>query len=356
MNLEKKQHIFWLDLVRVISIFFVVVIHVASPIYTDWKELPRSDWMAGIIYNSIARVSVPLLFMVSGYLLLSRQEDIRSFYLNRVRKVIFPLMVWSVIYLMWQNGGYANFTFFNALKAMTYEILKGPANYHLWFVYTLLEIYLFVPALRSFVRFADETTLWYLAGIWLAFGPALDYLEHSYLNFDTAVDLKFFSQYFGYFYLGYVLGRLNVSRRAAAFAGLSYVFLTIYTIVATYRWSEVRQGYLDYYHNYLRLNIVLMTISIFFWLKYVGENLGARLNIRALGWARGLSTSTFGIYLVHALALTIIRKGVLGFQLTELSGSPYVMIPVLAALVFIVSYLVIAILQRIPYLRAIVSG
>lgn len=355
MQPENKKRILWLDLARVISIFFVIIIHSASPLYNNWA-LPLSQWMAGNIYNSIARVSVPLLFMISGYLLLNRQESIRSFYVRRMQKVVVPLLAWSVIYLVWSNHGYANFTFINALKAITFAILTGPAHYHLWFVYALLAIYLFVPILRTFIRAADESMLWYFALIWFIFGPLLDYVGQRFLNFTIAINLGFFTEYIGYFYLGFMIGRMNFSRRVSNLAGLVYAALTVYTIYATYSGSVIKGGYFDFYLNYLRLNIVLMTVGAFVWLKYVGENLNERLGEKFAQVMRHLSGTTFGIYLIHVMILTLLKLGIFGFKLTPFSAAPIIMVPLLAFVVLIISYVVVAILQRIPFVRAIVPS
>lgn len=353
MQSENKKRILWLDLARVISIFFVIIIHAASPLYNNW-ELPPSEWMAGNIYNSIARVSVPLLFMISGYLLLNRQESIRSFYVKRAQKVVVPLLAWSIIYLLWTNHGYSNFTFINALKAIVFAILKGPASYHLWFVYTLLAIYLFVPILRTFIRAADETTLWYFALIWFVLGPLLDYVEQRFLNFNISINLGFFTEYIGYFYVGFMIGRMNFSRRVSNLAGLVYVALTIFTIYETYAWGIIKGSYFDFYHNYLRLNIVVMTVCAFIWLKYMGEKLEEGSSERSARLIRHLSGATFGIYLIHVMILALLKWGSFGFKLTPFSMAPIAMVPLLALVVLIISYIVVAILQRIPYVRAIV--
>jgi len=61
--------------------------------------------MIANIYGSIARISVPLFFMMSGYLLLPRTESLRSFYTKRMPKVVLPFIFWSVIYLTVFCGG-----------------------------------------------------------------------------------------------------------------------------------------------------------------------------------------------------------------------------------------------------------
>lgn len=353
---ENKKYVVWLDLIRVISIFLVIIIHSASPLYNKWK-LPASVWMAGNIYNSIARVSVPLLFMVSGYLLLNRQEGVRSFYWNRVRKVVVPLLIWSIIYWVWKSYGHGSYSFFNAVQSMLTSFLMRPAYYHFWFVYALLAIYLFVPVLQVFVHAADESAIRYFALIWFLFGPLLDFVQQKVLNFNIAINLGFFTQYIGYFYLGYVLGRIQFSRRVTNLAGLTYLLLVIYTIYATYTLSAARGRYVDFYHNYLRLNMVIMAISAFIWLKHVGNSADVRFGVRAKNILRNLSAASFGIYLVHVIILTYLSSGIFGFRLLPpLRSSPYILVPTLAFFTFVISYVIIAILQRIPYLRATVPS
>lgn len=356
MLLENKKYILWLDLMRVVSIFMVIIIHAASPLYNNWKDLPRSEWMAGNIYNSIARVSVPLLFMISGYLLLSRQEDIRSFYMNRVRKVVVPLLAWSVIYLIWVNNGYANYTFINAIKAIVLVIITKPAYYHLWFVYALLAIYMLVPVLRVFVRAADEATLRYFALIWFVFGPLRDFVAQKILGINLAFDLGFFNEYIGYFYLGYVLGRWKFSQRVTRLAGLTYVLLVIYIIYATCTLSAAKGSYNDFYLYYLRLSMVAVAIVAFIWLKHAGESLSMKFGEKFERSLRRISASTFGIYLIHAMILALLKWGSFGFKLTALSAPPIIMVPLLTLVVFLISYIIVSILQRIPFLRAIVPG
>ncbi len=97
---SEKKIIYWADLIRVIAIFLVVVIHVSGQVTNVWGKIPTLEWMIGNIYGGIARVAVPLFFMISGYLLLPRSESLGSFYTKRMPRVVIPFVVWSVIYLL----------------------------------------------------------------------------------------------------------------------------------------------------------------------------------------------------------------------------------------------------------------
>lgn len=290
--------------------------------------------------------------MISGYLLLSRQESIRSFYINRVRKVVIPLLVWSVIYLLWRND-YSSYTFVNGIKAIIYAILSQPAFFHLWFLYALLSIYLFVPLIRVFVHSANEQTLWYFVFVWFIFGPLLD-LAHYFMGFEVAVDLGFIVRYIGYFYVGYVLGRLDPARWMVRLAVLVFVISVIFTVIATYFLSADNGDYVDFYHVYLRPNIVVMSCSAFIWLKALGEKMDAQANAMSIKLIRAVSDASFGIYLIHAMILTFLRKGDFGFELSGLSGPTLIMAPLTAITAFLISWVIVAMLQRIPFLRVIV--
>ena len=82
-----------------------------------------------------------------------------------------------------------------------------------------MTIYLFVPILRVFVRSANEETLWYFVLVWFVFGPLLD-LAQYFMGFEIAVDLGFIVRYIGYFFLGYVLDRLDFTRWMVSLAVL----------------------------------------------------------------------------------------------------------------------------------------
>ncbi len=165
----EKKFISWADLIRVLAIFLVVVIHVSGQLTNVWGKISTDQWFIADIYGSIARVSVPLFFMMSGYLLLPRSESLRSFYTKRMPKVVIPFVVWSVIYLSVFCGSQPATCTPNYLWQF---ITLKRTYFHLWFLYSLISIYLILPFLRLIFRpEIDRTILWYLIGLWLIFQP-----------------------------------------------------------------------------------------------------------------------------------------------------------------------------------------
>ena len=87
----QKEFLFWPDVIRVVATFLVVLVHVSGQLTNLWEKVPSGQWMIANIYGGLARICVPLFFMISGYLLLPRSESLKDFYSKRMTKVLIPL-------------------------------------------------------------------------------------------------------------------------------------------------------------------------------------------------------------------------------------------------------------------------
>ncbi len=337
-----RQWVTWVDLIRTIGIILVVVIHTAGPLLYRLGDISETDWMTGNIFDGLARISVPLLFMVSGYLLLSHQESISSFYYKRFWKVFIPLLAWSLVYLLEENN-FKGYTFINAVKTYIYYIIQFPLSFHLWFLYDLLAIYLFVPILRMFVKSADDSHLWYFAILWFLFGPVLDITQHI-VDLKFAIDLGFFTSYIGYFVIGYILGKQDLPNKWFIPIGILYGASAVYTIYATWQASHRDGELVQYYYNYLRINVVIMSICAFLLLKKLGQSIR---NLSAIQGLKHFATVSFGIYLVHAYVLLYLRRA----NIDAFSGPALISIPAVSILIVLISWGITLILQRIPILK-----
>jgi surface polysaccharide O-acyltransferase-like enzyme len=89
-GLERGQstRLLWLDALRVLACFGVVVLHVWAPVTYQFFSLPSLTWWAGnAAMVLIASWSVPMFVMISGALLLSspNHEHVRQFFSGRAR-------------------------------------------------------------------------------------------------------------------------------------------------------------------------------------------------------------------------------------------------------------------------------
>lgn len=340
----------WADFVRNIGIILVILGHVSSIVISRWRDIPFADWMAGNIYNVIARSCVPLLFMVSGALLLPRQESIRDFYRKRFNRVVFPFLFWSVLYLLYKEAGYQNYTVFGAIKSIVYTIITTPAEYHLWFMYELFGIYLLTPVFRKLVDYDREAVLWYFVGIWFIFGPVVRLLKF-FISRDIIFDLGYLTGYIGYFVLGYLLIRIPLKKWMLWAAGVVYLISAAFTAYITLFYIPTSMKMVDYFQYLIGINTVMLSVSAYILLKAAGEAIFSQPRPRFAKLAVHLTSVSFGMYLVHVFVLNYLRQHSLG----PLNGSPIYMVPVTTILVFLISWVIIAVLQKIPVLRSLVA-
>lgn len=154
----KKNNIVWVDIIRIVAILLVIVLHAATPLVYSFNKIPNNDWWIANIYHSISNVCVPLFFMISGYLLLDKDEPVKTFLHKRISKVLIPLAIWTLVYLLWNK--YYNNIELNLMFSLIKSIIE-PAHYHLWFLYTILGLYLFIPILNIFIRHSSEKIKYY---------------------------------------------------------------------------------------------------------------------------------------------------------------------------------------------------
>jgi surface polysaccharide O-acyltransferase-like enzyme len=345
----ESTHVYWIDLIRVVAVFQVILVHLSYVIFFK-EELLSANWVAANFYDSLSRMAVPLFFMVSGYLLLGKNEPLADFFRKRFLKVGIPTLFWSVAYLLWSVDAYRSgkMSLLGIALSMLKAIYLGNVEIHLWFLYILIGIYLVVPILRVFVSAASRRDLTYFIILWFVATPLFE-LAQRLLGFPTALVIPVVTGYIGYFMLGYLLADLQLDRRGRILSIVGIILAVAVTFFGTTMLSA-KAGPVDaYFYSYFSPPTVLATICGFFLLKDLGQNLG-----KVGGLVRTLSGTSFGIFLIHIFVVELVRKGNLGFRLYGWMGPSVYMIPLTALAVFFVSFLIVFVLRKIPVLKMVV--
>jgi len=346
----RKETILWIDLIRLVAIFLVVMIHVSGQLTNVWGKIPEDQWIIADIYGGIARVAVPLFFMISGYLLLPRSESLGAFYAKRMTKILIPLVVWSLIYLGWYCGGHPN----TCTPSLAWDLLlRQGTYYHLWFLYSLLSIYLILPVLRLMIRpDTDKRILWYLIVLWLIFQPILT-TAHRFWDFSIKLSAPLATGFVCFFVLGYLLGEISLSRARILLSAIVWLISALVTIVGTYLLIRSSGQFDGFFYDFVSLNVILASGAAFLLLRWISEKMPFTFpKVRTL--TRILATSAFGIYLIHIIVIEILRYGIPFLHIDSFMGNAIWSIPFVSTVVFLLSLLIVRILQRIAILKSIV--
>lgn len=339
------NRILWIDLIKIFSMFAVVFLHSAAPILDQIEKIDFSDWMTGNIYDSMVRMAVPLFFMVSGTLLLnSNEESLSIFFKKRFLKVVIPLVAWSFIYIMLRK--YGGSQDINILKNMLYSF-NGPIYFHLWFLYTILGIYLFLPILKVFIKNSSQNLQIYFIILWAISVSIIPFIN-NFTGLHIKSHLPMMVGYIGYLVLGYQLAKIQLTKRIFYISLFFILVSTLSTVFGTYYLSEKAHKFIGFFYEYFSISTLVQAISYFIFLKYIGENIFQK-SIKISQTITTLSLASLGIYLIHPIYIKVLNK----VGISVFNGNPIVMIPTTAILTFILSFITIFIIQKIPIVKHI---
>ncbi len=362
MTEDTKRITLPIDLIRTIAIFLVILIHAAEePIpYVDIMS-PQGVtlWWTENIYDSIARVGVPLFVMVTGFLLLQPSkinEPLRVFFSKRWAKIGIPVLFWAGIYLAWRafvNGDVVDLTF------VSKSLFVGPYQ-HFWFIYLLIGLYLLTPIVRVLVAHADWKLIKYFLVIWfissgimplLSFISAVSF-EAGWFNFTV---LSFFNQTgaLGYFILGAFIYKFRV-RKSILF--LIFILSSTFTIFSTYFLVfHFGENYSTYFYQYSMFNVILASVSL---LLLFAALPAQKIKIRvptANKVIQVIGSNTLGIFLMHFIILETLQRGYLVLKINVAVLNPIISIPTVSAATLLICVAIIVPLKKIPYVRRLMG-
>lgn len=147
-----KQRIQAIEYIRGIAMLGVIGIHTGA--YSLANPLVNVHLFA--CFEILTRFSVPIFFFVSAFGLFHNQDlsgkfDYRQFMSRRLRAVLLPYLVWSLLYMLhytWISGDAAIWK----PQLLLQYIAFGLASYQLYFLVILLWFYSLMPLWRVAVR------------------------------------------------------------------------------------------------------------------------------------------------------------------------------------------------------------
>jgi surface polysaccharide O-acyltransferase-like enzyme len=337
MSSKERSFSVGIDFARALACFLVVVVHLSA---SDFYLFGPRWWPANF-YDSIARVAVPIFFLITGALVLVPEEKIGRFYKKRIGKVLLPLIVWSTIYaLIYRNA--------SAVDSVV-NILGGLSAGHLWYFYAIIGLYLSAPFLGKIYRNSNlnEKRLFLL--FWFSCNCIVPFIQ-PFLdsNYDPRgpYHLQMFVGYFGFLFLGAYLSercRDDVSTGWLLANGVGVVFGCGITMWLTYAFSVKAGRPIEAFYTYLSLFIVVAAVCLFnitLSIRKLPPVIGSIVNV--------ISTCSLGIYCIHPLVIDVIGR------LTGLESritSTWLKIPIMTLAVFFVSLAVIYVLRKLPFTR-----
>ena len=348
--MEKSNRIFSLDLLRVMACLLVVWQHTSEFYYIPSSfrvEANDNTFWVGVM-TSIARTSVPLFVMITGYFLLPVSGAVSAFFRKRFTRILYPFIAWCIIY-----AAYYVFYQGDSLQQMWTNLLHIPVNFgtqvgHLWYIYMLIGLYLYMPVFSAWIERADKRQKEFFLGLWFlsTFLPYLLEFAGPYAfgtcSWNTFGLFYYFAGFNGYLLLGhYIRFHLDWSFRKTLpaavvmlVAGFTITYLGYGYIMSL---PEKTPEQIELFWTYNTPNVALMSMDWFLLLKHVRVSAESR----AGKMLDNLAFCGFGIYMIHYFFVGL-AYGVI----TGLSLPTPLLIPAAAVLIFVLSWSIVYIVKR----------
>lgn len=354
------KRIVFLDYVRVFACLLVMVVHASENFYgapgsTDMvgpqsylaNETDRL-WVA--IYDGFSRMSVPLFMIVSAFLLAPMKEEQTSwqFYRQRCRRILPAFFIFMVLYstlpMLWGQIDVATSSKDLSRILLNFPTLAG----HLWFMYPLISLYLFIPIISPWLRKATAKEERFFIGLFVL-STCMPYLNRwcgelwGQCFWNEYHILWYFSGYLGYLVLAhYIHVHLAWSRSKRFTVGAVLMIIgavwTIYSFYVQATPGEVHSTpVLEIGWAFCTINCVFLTTGTFLMFTCINQTKAPRLITE-------LSKLSYGMYLMHIFWLglwVIVFKQTLEFPTVAA-------IPCIAVATFICCFVTTKIISFIP--------
>lgn len=344
---QKTKRVIYFDYLRIIAIFIVIFLHTASQNYTT-TEVGSFEWAVFNVYDGLARWGVPIFVMISGALFLKKEQPIGKLYKKNILRMLIILLSWSILYALSSTIAHR----INSPQDFIFNVIKGPG--HLWFLYMIIGLYMATPLLRRIIENKKYSKYFMVLAIIFSFLipriiEIINIWQPSFANtlseVNSNIGLNLVLGYTGYFMLGYIINETKITKKTETILYILGFFSLVFSIISTHVLSNYMQEANILFYNNLSINILFVSIGIFvFFKKHLNHQLTGKREKRLIF----LSKCSLGVYLIHMLLLNTLK---ILLHIDTLSFNPVISVPTIAIAIYILSYIISIIINRLPFFK-----
>ena len=327
----QKDRLVWCDALRLLAFFMLLCCHAADPFYaaaayaSSGASVDTELVQWGVRWGSFVRPCVPLFVMLTGVLSLPVSGSMESFYKKRIPRVLFPFLIWSVIYYLtpWMTGvlgmdSSVVYKLFSWAESDSQSLADGltlvsriPYAFsfiacHMWYIYMLIGLYFYLPIFSAWVEKATKRQkeifliLWALSTFLPYFNEYVSRYAFGTCEWNSFGLFYYFAGFSGYMLLGhYIQHYIHWNWRKTCTVALPLLvggFLITYSGYSyIMELPEKTPELVELFWTYNTPNVAMMTLACFL-LVY---RIRIKADSRMAAWLSNLTTCGFGIYMIH---------------------------------------------------------
>ena len=337
VRIKKKENqnnvndrLFNIDLLKIICCISVIIIHVSANYINDIKNYKNEMFYINLL-NSITIFAVPCFIMISGYFAISnrKKDNYITFYKKKVKTIIIPMIIFTLIYLIIAIFNIVLGNSERTFKSLFVTLITGELEYHMWYLYMIIPIYIITPLLWNIKNKIGERGFDKLGKILIIISmPFALTSTHTF-----SYDIGFSIYYIGYYILGYSIAQKINNKSNTKFCIYLFWSLILLFLNSFFRLYILNSGFNDntyelpFIGNFTPMNelwilIVISSICLYKAFLYID----LKINLYCI------SKYTLYIYMVHVIILSFLRT-------LHLEITPYILIPIYTLATFALSIL-----------------
>ncbi len=341
----KSQRKVFLDLIRIFAILGVIYNH--SKAWELYQVPGDIHQTFGYVLTCLARIAVPLFFMVSGVTLLGKEESIKSLYQKRVLRMVLCTVLFSLAYYLW------------ALVRKEIEpispiqfakgIMVEPYIIPFWFLYAYIGFLVILPVLRLIAKNLTAEIWHYLFAFVI-----IEYLIRSVLCIASGLQISPYLTMTGvvtmptlYSLLGYGLYTFEKDKMtkvgAILFAVLVFVYLVADIISYQYSTRRILSSAGDF-------RCVMLSIAIFGLFYCIGGQITSEKAVKVLTF---VGNRVFGVYLLDSFVSCNGKLAVIKTVSEPVLG-PVIPWLIIIVVNFVIKLALTSVLKLVPGIKKLV--
>ncbi|MBC7523018.1 MAG: acyltransferase [Flavobacterium sp.] len=307
------------------------------------------NWMIqNFISNGVTRIAVPMFFIISGSLFISKPtfdfQDYKIKISKRFKTLIVPYFCWTLFGLFFyfilqsipaSQGFFTkklikDYSFYEWVNA----IIKEPIPYQLWFLKDLIVMVFLSPIIYFLVKKLNIIFVLIIFSFWIFNQDTIFLTSEALLFFSIGIYVQYFNKE--------IISKSNKYTQYVVITWL--LLLLIKTTLGFYDFPLLAQQ--------LFLKAAILTGIIAFWNlidnKFYLKNIDTQIK-KITGFA-------FFIYVFHEPFLTIIKKAMFS-QLAKTPNS-YLLVYLLAPIIVIIISVLVAVFlnKKMLFIYKIITG
>ena len=323
-----------LDLIKVLACIGVVLLHTTM---IGFKDTGSWNLLAYLYY--LGTYSIPLFFMVNGYLLLGKRDITYSYILQKVKWILITVSSWTFIVWLFKQDFAVN----PVKKVLGSMVQKGYFS-QFWFFGALILIYLCLPILKKILN--SKRRYLYILSFFVAIGlifESANIILQMPLQSYVIQTFRLWTWFF-YYILGGLIAQFDKEVIKKGFKRwmkiVAVLLMSISPLILFFLAKTINHNlFAEYFYDILFVKIVSLGIFLTVLTLSLEENKSE--------WIVTLSNQTMGVFITHTYVMKMWEKSV-GFSF---AGAHFLFL----IFTLSVSFIVVGILIKIPYFNRIVK-